>query len=1198
MKLNVKFIQVVKEMLEEGESFAVMLYTWRCCSRAIPSVKSDDQPNRVEIYEKTVSVVEPEINKLKKFMYFAENAVSRFCEEVKTLCHPEKKKDFISETYLLTMGKVLNMFAVLDALKDMKACINNDYSCFKRAHGFLNRGTVDTAAIELSQKLSLFLATKNKIRDILKHGLGKIVGFDELLSDVVNLCCKLYEQNLYLLPNDKHMLLKVIGFSLFLLDGEVIQIAKLDQKKRISISKIDKFFKLLPVVPLFGDMQIELVSYVKMCPNYKSDADKWNCAGSNAEEKVISQYNLLTKMDTIRDEHLHYISELARYNNEMITSSTTPRSSSQHRELRKLALRGLQLLSSWNTQLMELYSWKLIHPTDKYANPQCPDQAEDYERATRYNYTSEEKFALVEVIAFIKGLYVLMSKLETVFSEAIRHSIHDDFQNFIQKSLREPLRKVVKKKQAAVVKTVLMTIRDTGSDFNFDVKKKDDDPILKGEKDSKSGYQVTIPDRNVGPSSTQLYMVRTTLESLISEKAGAGKRSMRKELEKETVEAIEQFLKFSFFFRHLLHFSETLRECCDLSQLWFREFFLEMTMGKRIQFPIEMSMPWILTEHILDTQEPSMMEYVLYPLDLYNDSGEYAQSKFKKQYLYDEIEAEVNLCFDQFVYKLSEYVFAYFKAQACSMILPKKFVSECSRREIGRINSPTSNLYETLLKQRHVQLLGRSIDLNRLLTQRINTAMLKSIDVAIARFESGSLCGIVDLENLLQVIHQTHVLLSKYMSLIPYDAMLKEVDHSVSAPYGRTTLHVFWELNFDFLPNYCYNSATNRFVKTSLSFGEEVQRENPPKASHHYFFGTKAQNVAFASINTLYNSFVGPPHFESMTRLLGYQGIAVVIDELLKVIKSLLNGQLKNYIVELIQGLPKKCGLPRYEYGSKAVLEYYHAHLEPLVQYRELRTDVCQSFREIGNGILFVILIEQSMSIDEVLDLLHAAPFQGIIPRPYLQEGEKIESKMKKLEQQYAPFQIVSLVSKLGTKEQIRIAQEGELLTKERLCCGLSLVEVMLKKIQTFLSDEVWQTSIPQNGVMTIEECKDFHSLWSAILFIICQPTGQYEYSVEQLFGEGLNWAGCSFVLLLNQQKRFEALDFCSHIVKVYDVDPRDETVAGVKLRRLVEKARNVKILNMQIFASLNKYLKSSEGSSEQVRCFQPPIHQPYVSSI
>lgn len=54
--------------------------------------------------------------------------------------------------------------------------------------------------------------------------------------------------------------------------------------------------------------------------------------------------------------------------------------------------------------------------------------------------------------------------------------------------------------------------------------------------------------------------------------------------------------------------AEALQQCCDLSQLWFREFFLELTMGRRIQFPIEMSMPWILTDHILETKEPSMME--------------------------------------------------------------------------------------------------------------------------------------------------------------------------------------------------------------------------------------------------------------------------------------------------------------------------------------------------------------------------------------------------------------------------------------------------------------------------------------------------------------------------------------------------------------------------------------------------------------
>lgn len=33
-------------------------------------VKCNEQPNRVEIYEKTVEVLEPEVTKLMNFMYF------------------------------------------------------------------------------------------------------------------------------------------------------------------------------------------------------------------------------------------------------------------------------------------------------------------------------------------------------------------------------------------------------------------------------------------------------------------------------------------------------------------------------------------------------------------------------------------------------------------------------------------------------------------------------------------------------------------------------------------------------------------------------------------------------------------------------------------------------------------------------------------------------------------------------------------------------------------------------------------------------------------------------------------------------------------------------------------------------------------------------------------------------------------------
>ena len=51
-------------------------------------------------------------------------------------------------------------------------------------------------------------------------------------------------------------------------------------------------------------------------------------------------------------------------------------------------------------------------------------------------------------------------------------------------------------------------------------------------------------------------------------------------------------------------------------------------------------------------------------------------------------------------------------------------------------------------------------------------------------------------------------------------------------------------------------------------------------------------------------------------------------------------------------------------------------------------------------------------------------------------------------------------------------------------------------------------------------------------------------------------------------------------------------------LKRLVSRARHFRVLNDQIFAVLNKHLKSSDGPVEHVRCFQPPIHQAFVSPI
>ena len=123
------------------------------------------------------------------------------------------------------------------------------------------------------------------------------------------------------------------------------------------------------------------------------------------------------------------------------------------------------------------------------------------------------------------------------------------------------------------------------------------------------------------------------------------------------------------------------------------------------------------------------------------------------------------------------------------------------------------------------------------------------------------------------------------------------------------------------------------------------------------------------------------------------------------------------------------------------------------------------------------------------------------------------------------------------------------------------------------------------------------------------------------MFGEGLHWAGCVLITLLGQQRRFECLDFCYHIFRVQRVDGKDENIKGIvsyqiklpkrkmhkcivfvlfsfqQLKRMVDRIRRFQVLNSQIFATLNKYMRTSTADSENmpvehVRCFQPPIHQ------
>lgn len=53
-------------------------------------------------------------------------------------------------------------------------------------------------------------------------------------------------------------------------------------------------------------------------------------------------------------------------------------------------------------------------------------------------------------------------------------------------------------------------------------------------------------------------------------------------------------------------------------------------------------------------------------------------------------------------------------------------------------------------------------------------------------------------------------MLAEYLELDDFDGMLQEANNLVTSPLSKIAFHVFWEVTWDLVKNYCYNGSTNR----------------------------------------------------------------------------------------------------------------------------------------------------------------------------------------------------------------------------------------------------------------------------------------------------------------------------------------------------------------------------------------------------
>ncbi|KAK6017306.1 hypothetical protein OSTOST_17175, partial [Ostertagia ostertagi] len=179
-----------------------------------------------------------------------------------------------------------------------------------------------------------------------------------------------------------------------------------EQKDAIRFAGAPPRTASLEVVPLYGDMQIQPFSFVRRSQFY--DSSKWPLSDKEGEKCHV---NIVERVKITRADHESYVTQLAKLNNSVaISDRISLNSDSENRELTSLALSGVQLLCQWTADVVETISWKLLHPTNSRDNKDCPENAEEYERATR------------------------------------RH-IYAELQGFVQHAFNEPIQKAIKGKK-------------------------------------------------------------------------------------------------------------------------------------------------------------------------------------------------------------------------------------------------------------------------------------------------------------------------------------------------------------------------------------------------------------------------------------------------------------------------------------------------------------------------------------------------------------------------------------------------------------------------------------------------------------------------------------------------------------------------------------------------------------------------------
>ncbi|KAJ0015020.1 hypothetical protein Pint_20286 [Pistacia integerrima] len=1144
--------------------------------------------------------------------------------DMQRFSRPERRINGPTTTHLWSMLKLLDVLVQLDHLKNAKASIPNDFSWYKRTFTqvSIQWQDIDSMREELDD-LQIFLSTRWAILLNLHVEMFRVNNVEDILQVLIVFAVESLELDFALLYPERHILLRVLPVLVVLVTSSEKDSESL--YKRVKINRLINIFKSDPVIPAFPDLHLSPAAILKELSMYfpkisaqtrlltlpaPHELPPREALEYPSHEFIyiyLRHYLIVNHIGAIRAEHDDFTIRFASAINQLLLLKSTDGTDIEWSKEVKgnmydMVIEGFQLLSKWNARIWEQCAWKFSRPC-KDAVPSESNESlasySDYEKVVRYNYSADERKTLVELVSYIKSIGSMMLRCDTFVADALWETIHAEVQDFVQNTLATMLRTTFRKKKD--LSRILSDMRTLSADWMANTSKPEAE-LQSVQHSGEEGKGNFFYPRPVAPTAAQVHCLQFLIYEVVSggnlRKPGGLFGNSGSEIPVNDLKQLESFFYKLSFFLHVLDYSVTVSTLTDLGFLWFREFYLESS--RVIQFPIECSLPWMLVEHVLESQNAGLLESVLIPFDIYNDSAQQALVVLKQRFLYDEIEAEVDHCFDLFVSRLCDTIFTYYKSWAASELLDPSFLFAL---DDGEKYSVQPMRFFALFKMTRVKLLGRTIDLRSLIAERMNKVFRENLEFLFDRFESQDLCAIVELEKLLDILKHAHELLSKDLTIDSFSLMLNEMQENISLVSfsSRLASQIWSEMQRDFLPNFILCNTTQRFIRSSKVPLVPVQKPSVPYAKPNFYCGTPDLNSAHQSFARLYSSFFGIPHMFSIVRLLGSRSLPWLIRALLDHISNKIT-TLEPMITGLQEALPKSIGLLPFDSGVTGCMRLVKENLN-WGSKSELKAEVLRGIKEIGSVLYWMGLLDIVLREVDTTHFMQTAPWLGLLPGAdgqILHHQDGGDSPVVNLFKS-ATSAIVSnpgCPSPTSFCTMSKQAEAADLLYKANMNTG-SVLEYALAFTSAALDKycSKWSAA-PKTGFVDITTSKDFYRIYSGLQIGYLEESDQAPSNNREVLGDSVAWGGCTIIYLLGQQLHFELFDFSYQVLNVAEV----EAISVAQTHKnphfnqgwevVLEAMKKARRLNNHVFSMLKARCPLEDKVACAIKQSGAPLHR------